>query len=216
MVERKRAEDRILASLQEKEVLLKEINHRVKNNLQLVSSLLSLQSEGVSDEQAREGFRESQDRVRSLALLHESLYQSEDLARIDFPAYVRRLASDLFRAYEVNTEVVTLHTDVQDVALGLDAAIPCGLIINELVSNSMKHAFSGGRKGDVCVELHSSGQGHVSLVVSDNGIGFPLDLDPPNTESLGLQLVHILTRQLGGTVVLHRGVGTKFEISFSL
>ncbi len=215
ITERKRAEEQIEASLREKEVLLKEIHHRVKNNLQVISSLLYLQSRGVENDQALEMFRDSESRVRSMALVHERLYQSEDLARVDFAEYVRRLANYLFRSYGVNTNVIRLKINVEYVFLGVDMAIPCGLIINELLSNSLKHAFPDGRAGEIRVELRADGEGQFTLMISDNGVGFPKGLDFPDTKTLGLQLVNTLVNQLEGTIELDRRDGTTFEIAFA-
>jgi PAS domain S-box-containing protein len=213
-MERKRAEERIKSSLAEKEVLLKEIHHRVKNNLQVVSSLLKLQSKAINDEHALEMFKDSQNRVRSMALIHEKLYQTRDLARIDFAAYVKDLAGFLLRSYERGSGRVRIDVEVEDVHLGIDSAIPCGLIINELVSNSLKHAFPGGREGAIKVHLMKDPDGGVRLVTWDDGIGVPADLDFRNTQSLGLQLVNRLTEQLGGTITLRRDRGTVFDIRF--
>jgi two-component sensor histidine kinase len=215
LTERKRAEEQIKASLQEKEVLLKEIHHRVKNNLQVISSLLYLQSKNIQDRQTLEMFQDSHYRVRAMALVHERLYQSQDLARIDFAEYVRSLANHLFRSYGVNTNVIQLKINVHNVFLGVDMAIPCGLIINELVSNCLKHAFPGGRGGEIQIELPADDDGQCTLVVSDNGVGCPEDLDFRDTGSLGLQLVNMLVEQLEGTIELDRGGGTAFEIRFA-
>jgi PAS domain S-box-containing protein len=215
ITERVRAEKQLEASLQEKEVLLKEIHHRVKNNLQVISSLLYLQSKSIEGQEALEMFQESQDRVRSMALVHERLYQSPDLARIDFAEYVRNLASYLFRSYGVHSNLIQLRINVDDVSLGIDMAVPCGLILNELVSNSLKHAFPNGREGEIRIELCSGDDNELALVVSDNGVGFPKDLDFRGMESLGLQLVNTLVDQLGGTIELDRSDGTAFEIVFT-
>ncbi len=215
ITERKRAEEQIRASLREKEVLLKEIHHRVKNNLQVMSSLLYLQSKNIKDIETLEMFQDSQSRVRSMALVHEKLYQSQDLARIDFAEYVRSLASYLFRSYGVNANVIRLKISVDDVFLGVDTAIPCGLIINELVSNCLKHAFPGGRVGEIHIELRVDDEGQFALMISDNGIGFPKELDFRDTGSLGLQLVNTLVGQLESTIELDRSVGTKFKITFT-
>jgi PAS domain S-box-containing protein len=215
ITERKLAEDKIKASLREKEVLLKEVHHRVKNNLQVISSLLNLQSRYVKDRQALEMFKESQSRVRSMALIHEKLYQSEDLARIDIAGYIRDLISSLFRSYGASAAAIKVKTDVHDILLDINAAIPCGLIINELVSNCLKHAFPDGRGGKLVTELRSDNDKHCSLIVSDNGIGFPEDIDFRNTESLGMQLVITLVEQLDGSIELDRSSGTAFRIRFS-
>lgn len=160
-------------------------------------------------------FKESQDRIRSMALIHERLYQSKDLARIDFAEYVRSLIADLFRSYKADYDLITLKTNIDDVFLGINTAIPCGLIINELVSNSLKYAFPEDRQGEIHIDLHSEKEGKFTLIVSDSGVGFPKDLDFRNTESLGLQLACTLVDQLQGTIGLDRTGGTKFKIAFT-
>ena len=215
----------IKQSLEEKEVLLKEIHHRVKNNLQVISSLLYLQSKNIKDKGTLAVFQESQNRVRSMALVHERLYQSPDLARVDFAGYVRSLANYLLRSYGVNPNVIKLKIHLDNVLLGVDTAIPCGLIINELVSNSLKHAFPappfipparGGERGggEIRIELRAD-DGQFTLMVSDNGVGFPRDLDFRDAGSLGLQLVNTLVEQLEGTIELDRSGGTTFKITFA-
>jgi PAS domain S-box-containing protein len=214
--DRKWAEDQIRTSLQEKEVMLKEIHHRVKNNLQVISSLLKLQVGHIDDDRISVVLKESQNRVRAMALIHEKLYQSDDLAKTDFAAYIRRLSYDLFRSYSVNSRGIQLNLAVEDVRLSIDTAIPCGLIINELVSNSLKYAFSGLSCGEISIQLHANpGSDEYQLIVQDNGSGFPTDLDFRNTRSLGLQLVCNLTKQLQGTITLDRSAGTRFTISFA-
>ena len=220
IAERKRAEEEIKASLKEKEVLLKEIHHRVKNDLQVVSSLLYLQSEHIKDEQSLATIRESQSRIKSMALVHEQLYQSKGLARVDFAEYIQNLATYLFRSYGVNPDAITLKINADDVSLGIDTAIPCGLIISELVSNSLKHAFPAGKAGgdresEIRINLHADDDNKLTLIVSDNGVGLPRDLDFRNTESFGMHLVNTLTRQLEGTIELDRSGGTAFEITFA-
>jgi len=215
ITQRKRAEEQLRASLREKEVLLKEIHHRVKNNLQVVSSLLSLQAEQTKDRQTFEAFRESQNRIRSMSLVHEKLYRSPDLTRIDFAEYVPSLATALFRSYRVDAATITLNLDVAQVFLDIDTVIPCGLIINELVSNSLKHAFPAGRAGEIRITLRPAGDNLLTLVVGDNGVGLPQDLDLRHAGSLGLQLVNTLVSQLGGTITLHRHGGTEFEITLA-
>jgi PAS domain S-box-containing protein len=216
LVERQRTEKQLAASLREKTVLLQEVHHRVKNNLQIVSSLLSLQSQRIADEGVLAAFRESRDRIGSIAMIHEKLYQSTDLAQLDFASYVRDLTGYLLRSYGVSSKGVRLDVDVTDLSLDLDTAIPCGLIINELVSNTLKHAFPDrDRDGDGRVRVvMREDEGKITLVVSDNGVGLPEDLDAQHTESLGLQLVNILTDQLDGTLALDRKAGTTFEITF--
>ncbi len=212
--ERKRAEERIKASLAEKEVLLKEIHHRVKNNLQVISSLLFLQSKSIKEQEILEIFQDSQSRVRSMALVHEKLYQSQDLARIDFGEYVRSLANYLLRSYSAGSHRVELAIDIAAVFLSIDTAIPCGLILNELISNSLRHAFLDGRAGKIHVELQENEGGQLELTVSDNGTGLSEELDFRNTTSLGLQLVNSLVRQLDGAIALDRQGGTTFQITF--
>lgn len=222
--ERMRAEERIKASLKEKEVLLKEIHHRVKNNLQVITSLLRLQSQSIKDPSAMEMFQESQHRIRSMALIHEKLYRSQDLARIDFGDYIRNLTSYLVRSYRRGLGPISLKINAQNVTLSIESAVPCGLIINELVSNALKHAFpidAGGRKirqdgkpDEIIVELSLDSQNMATLAVQDNGVGFPDDVDYKNTDSLGMQLITTLTEQLDGTVTLNSNAGTEFSITF--
>jgi two-component sensor histidine kinase/CBS domain-containing protein len=216
LAERKRAEEQLKASLKEKEVLLKEIHHRVKNNLQIISSLLKLQSAYTKEEQVLGMFKDSQNRIRSMALIHEKLYQSKDLSRIDFAEYIHDLAGNLLRSYKASSHAITLKTTVNDITLNIDTAIPCGLIINELMSNSLKHAFpTPSKDNEICINIYSSDNDQFILNVSDNGIGFPKDLDFRNTESLGLELVCTLTEQLDGTIELDSSRGTSFNIIFS-
>jgi two-component sensor histidine kinase len=212
ITERKRAEEQIKSSLHEKEVLLKEIHHRVKNNLQVVSSLLSLQSGYPRVESVRDLFIESQNRVKSMALIHEKLYQSQDLANIDFSDYIESLAHHLFHSYTANPDLVSLTTDVH-VSLDIDHAIPCGLIVNELLSNSLKHAFPDSRRGVMNLYFRPVGK-DLTLRFSDDGIGLPAGMDFRNTDSLGLQLITTLTNQMNGRVEHRGGVGTEFEIVF--
>jgi sensor domain CHASE-containing protein len=202
---------KLQGSVEEKEVLLKEIHHRVKNNMQIISSLLSLQSTYIRDSAAREIFKESQNRVKSMALIHEKLYHSKSLANVDIDEYVRDLTADLVRSYGAGGKV-TLKIDVGDISLGVDTAIPCGLIINELVSNSLKHAFPHG-EGEVHVRVRSVGN-RIELTVADNGVGMP-DTDFKKTETLGLRLVVILVEdQLNGEIKLESNGGTAFCITF--
>jgi PAS domain S-box-containing protein len=221
ITESKRAEeavrastDQIEASLREKEVLLEEIHHRVKNNLQVISSLLRLQSANVRDAETLEMFKESGNRIRSMALVHEKLYQSADLSRLDFTDYVRSLTDLLVRSYQADSTRVTLHTTVEDVHLGIDAAVPLGLIINELVSNCLKYAYPPGRHGEVRVTLGPEDGHQYALSVADDGVGVPASFDPRTTETLGMQLVCALTDQLGGAIELVRTTGTEFRIRF--
>ena len=213
ITDRKKAEEQIKASLKEKEILLREIHHRVKNNLQVVSSLLNLQSEHIKDSQYTEMLKESQNRIRTMALIHEKLYQSENLANINISEYVISVVNGLIRSYNVD-ERITLSINVEDISLSVDAAIPCGLIINELVSNCLKHAFPHKRKGVITITLYKI-QGTNELVVKDDGVGIPDTIDFKNVETLGLDLVTTLAeKQLNGTITLDRTGGTAFTIRF--
>ena len=209
VTDRKRTE-KIKQSLREKEILLQEIHHRVKNNIQVISSLLNLQSQYTDDKKSKEMFKECQNRIRSMALIHEKLYKSENLADINFNEYITDLVNGLHKSYGINTITVTVEGNA---FLGIDSAIPCGLIINELVSNSFKHAFTDG-KGEIKIDIHSYTD-TVELVVSDNGVGIPDDINFRESKSLGLRLVTILAEdQLNGTISLDRSGGTAFHITF--
>jgi len=214
ITDRKRDEDRIKASLAEKEVLLKEIHHRVKNNLQVISSLLKLQSRYIQDSRVIEMLKESQNRVRSMALVHEQLYQSKDLSDIDFAEYIQNLAHNLFQAYKIHAEGVKLQTNIAPCSLNIDTAVPCGLIINELVTNSLKYAFTGQTQGKIKIDFTLDNNGLCVLAVSDSGIGFPQDLDYRNARTLGLRLVGSLVKQIRGRIELLETVGTTFQITF--
>ncbi len=210
----RRAEEQIKSSLKEKEVLLKEIHHRVKNNLQIISSLLSLQAkEGKCDPKTGQTFKESQDRVKAMALIHERLYQSRDFAKIDFGGYVRNLTGHLLRSYKVNSEAIRLNLEVDPVPMNFDVAIPCGLIINELVSNALKYAFPDGRGGEIRVRFAGENGHGLTLTVSDDGVGFAGVTNPEESESLGLKLVRSLTEQLGGTVCYRNQDGFQCDIN---
>jgi two-component sensor histidine kinase/DNA-binding NarL/FixJ family response regulator len=211
---RKRAEKKLKASVKEKEVLLKEIHHRVKNNLQIIYSILNLQSGKIKDRKILNIFRQTQSRIRSMGLIHEKLYQSKDLAKLDIAQYIRSLTVHLFHTYKIKADEINLNTDIDDVFFDIDTTIPCGLIINELVSNSLKHAFPGGRKGEVTVKMHKDQKGHYTLIVRDTGIGFPRDVDFRKTDTLGMKLVSDLVKQLKGTIELIRIKGTEFKIVF--
>ncbi|MTK62990.1 MAG: hypothetical protein F8N15_00185 [Methanobacterium sp.] len=210
---RKKAEEDVQKSLEEKEMLLKEIHHRVKNNLMVISSLLSLQSRYIKDEASKNIFKESQNRARSMALIHELLYQSTDLKSIDFGKFINTLTGELYRIYISNQNLIKLNVDVQSVMVDVNTAIPLGLIVNELVSNSMKHAFPDDRKGNIEIKFCSEDENY-TLIVEDDGIGFPEDVDLYNTNSLGLRIVNSLTEQIDGELILDKTNGSKFIIKF--
>jgi len=212
--DRKLVEEEIKKSLREKEQLLKEIHHRVKNNLQVISSLLSLQSGHSQDRPTLEMLRDSQNRIRSMAMIHEKLYQSEDMSEIDFGRYIVDLTTQMLGTYGVDSSLIELKFTGENVFLGLDISIPCGLIINELVSNALKHAFPNGKEGQIRIDLQSDANGKFNLIVSDNGVGMPKGLDFNNTRTLGLQLVNTLVNQLDGTIELDGREGVSFRMSF--
>ena len=215
--ERKRAEEQIRTSLKEKEVLLEEVHHRVKNNMQIISSLLNLQSRHIKDKRAFEIFKSSHNRIRSMAIIHERLYQSKEFARVNFAEYVRSLTGHLLSSHGINPEAIKLNINIKDFFLDINTAIPCSLIINELVSNSFKHAFPRGKKGEIKIAMHPLNKDEIDLIVSDNGVGIPEEVDFRNTESLGLHLVNILAEdQLQGDVKLDRTRGTSFHIRFRM
>ncbi len=217
IVEKRLAEKKIHQSLQEKEFLLKEIHHRVKNNLQVISSLLRLQSMHVEDQMALKLFQESQNRVQSMALVHEKLYRSDNFSEIDFADYVKSLTKSLYRAYQTNPNQITLNIDVEHTAIGIDIAVPCGLVINELVSNALKHAFpkEWAQKAEITIELHPKEDKMIELIVKDTGIGLPDDFNLETASSLGLHLIHILiVDQLKGSIILKSKPGTTYQIQF--
>jgi two-component sensor histidine kinase len=218
---RKRAEDalkgmnlKLQESLHEKESLLKEVHHRVKNNLQLISSMLSLQAARITDAAVSELFSESRNRVRSMALVHENLYRAGNFSKISMLAHIETLSASLARAYGLNAGSIELRTDVEDISLDLDIAIPVGLIVNELTSNALKHAFPDGRQGLVHIGLRRLGPNRCELTLRDDGIGMDGTIDPRHSDSMGLQLVHDLTEQLHGSIEVTRAGGTTFTLSF--
>jgi len=227
-ITRRKTAEETLTKIQEARI--KEIHHRIKNNLQVISSLLSLEAEKFSDERTLEAFRESQNRVISMALIHEELYEGKGTDTIDFAVYLRKLTLDLFNSYTVETRKVSLNLDLEQVYLGMDTAIPLGIIVNELVSNSLKHAFPSGGEDEIRIDLRrmedstlKPGKGpgcqngkvfHYMLTVTDNGRGFPEEINSQNSESLGLQLVNILIEQIDGCIELKRDKGSEFTIWF--
>lgn len=213
ITDKKKTERSLLESLHEKEVLLKEVHHRVKNNLQIISSILNLKDSVVGDDpKMRELLRETQDRIRSMAFIHESLYRTKNFSSIDLADYIDSLSRNLMMSYSVSGQV-ELERDLEPVLLGLDQAIPCGLILNELISNALKHAFPGGAKGRIRIALKAADD-KISLAVTDNGVGLPPGFDPKKHANLGLQLVHTLIDQLDGRISSDTGTGAAYLITF--
>lgn len=215
ITERRRGEELVQASLREKEALLKEIHHRVKNNLQITSSLLRLQSDYVQDPKTLEMFAESQNRIRSMALVHEKLYKSTDLSRINFSDYIESLANLLFRSLGVQTSKIRLRQNRSSIFLSIETAVPCGLIVNELISNCIKHAFPNDQGGEIYISIDSPSVNEYKLIVADNGVGLPQEFAIDKVESLGLQLVKTLVNQINGTLEIESNQGVRFSISFS-
>jgi len=212
---------KVRAALREKEVLLKEIHHRVKNNMAVISSLLNMQSRLAKNRQAVDVLHESRNRVESMVLIHERLYKSEDFSKVHFAEYIKGLATQLFRTYSVQPNLIKMNIRVDDIQLTIDIAVPCGLILNELISNSLKHAFPNQRKGEITVELHANHNSKSKkstqtylLIVSDNGVGLPDELNMLDPESLGLRLVNTLANQIQASIELGKNEGTQFKINF--
>lgn len=214
VTDRKKNENTIETSLKQKDMLLKEIHHRVKNNLQIISSLIKLQSAHVKDKEIHSLFAESQNRIKTMALIHEKLYRSTDISVIEFYDYIKNLVHSLYSSYGISIDRVKPVIEFRSVYLDIDTAIPCGLIINELISNCLKYAYPDLRKGVISIDLKELNESDYVLIISDDGIGIPASVDFVNTNSLGLKLVKILSEQLGGTVELIRDNGTEFRISF--
>ncbi len=213
--DRSRAEDQLRQSLAEREVLLKEIHHRVKNNLQIISGLLQLQAQSVNDPEIIHTLQESQYRIESMSLIHKKLYASSDFGEIDLADYIPSLASNLLSSYQITPDHITLQMEVVPVLLNIDQAIPCGLIVNELVSNALKYAFPGDRRGQIQIHLHTVASGQIELTIQDNGIGLPETVDWEYAQSLGLSLVHdLVVEQLEGSLSVERSGGTTFKIQF--
>ncbi len=213
--DRKASELKLQQSLHEKEVLLKEIHHRVKNNLQIVFGLLELQARSIHDPQIKDLFEESQNRIHSMAMIHEMLYRSSDLSQINFATYLQDLLHSLAQSYNVDAQRISFQIDIETFPLNIELATPCGLIVNELVTNALKHAFPDRRSGNIRLTCHKSEENRVCLIISDNGIGVPADLNISKIKSLGLQLVYTLTKQLKGTIRLDRLGGTTFQLEFN-
>ncbi len=207
--------DLLRRSLAEKEVLLQEVHHRVKNNLQVIASLLRLQADAFDDGALAGALRESQHRVESMAFIHEQLYESGNLREVNLAKHAVLLLSNLFHAYGVDTARISSNVVMEPLVLGIDQAIPAGLILNELVSNALKHAFPRGLRGSIVVEGNSA-SGRVRLAIRDDGVGIPEGFHPEQSRSLGLRIVQILARQLKGTFDFERGGGSTFLVSFPL
>jgi PAS domain S-box-containing protein len=212
----KQAEQKIKSSLSEKEVLLKEIHHRVKNNLQIICSLLSLQSNRIKDQEILEIFSDSQNRVKAMALVHERLYESQDLSRVDFPGYTRNLTDHLIKSYQAASKSIQLNLEVESVPMNINTAVPCGLIINELVSNSLKYAFDERENGLILIRLSQPNPWQLRLIVKDDGVGLPAGFDLDEVRTLGLKLVKGLAQQIGGEISFKNRDGTEFDIQFPL
>ena len=219
VAEHKEAEETIRESLKEKEVFMREIYHRVKNNMTVVSSLLRLQSTKVKDEHYKAMFNESVSRIKAMASIHEKLYQSEDVSRILFSDYIKDMVGNIYQSYGRSYRI-RLITDIEDITLGIDASVPCGLIVNELITNSMKYAFPAtadrpeGKEGEIKLSIRTNDKSEIELTFGDNGVGLPEGLDFRNTDSLGLTLVNALVGQLQGEIELLREKGTVFVITF--
>ncbi len=213
ITQHKLADDRLIASLKEKEMLLKEVHHRVKNNLQIICSLLNLQSGYITDRHDLAVFQECQDRVRSMALIHQLMYQSRDLSHIDLEYYIRNLMDYLLVSYAARHKITASIRGETKVYLDANMAVPCGLILNELITNSIKYAFQGREKGKITIVIEKSGE-NVTLSVGDDGIGLPYEYDLTSAKTLGLQLVYDLTEQINGSIQVDRSEGTRFRITF--
>ncbi len=209
----KNMQNQIEASLKEKDVLLKEIHHRVKNNLQIIISLLNLQTDYIKDETTLKAVKDGQSRVRSMALVHEKFYQSDQVSEIAFKEYLEKLCQFIYQSYGDKTDRIKVQVEGDPVGLDMDTAMPCGLLVNEIVSNAYKYAFPGQLTGRILIELKRQ-NGKVTLSVNDNGAGFPDDFEIEQSESLGMQLIQALTNQLDGELKVKRENGTTFEVSF--
>lgn len=211
---RKEAERALQNSLKEKDILLREVHHRVKNNMQVISSLLYVQSSIVKDESAKNHFKEARNRIQSMALAHDNLYLSEDISKVDIQNYVKRLVADRMQAFRADEDRIICDINIPEIRLPIDQAIPCGLIINELLTNSLKYAFPDNRLGKITIALQSYGDNELELTVKDNGIGLPEGLVIDKHKTFGLMLVSILTEQLFGTVHFDKSNGTCIRITF--
>lgn len=214
ITDRRQAEEHLQSLLREKETLLKEIHHRVKNNLQITSSLLKMQSHCISDFRTRELFEESQNRIQAMALVHEKLYGARDFFQIDFSEYMESLAELLFRSFSIDESKIRLKSRKTPVFFGVETAVPSGLIVNELISNCLKHAFPQGRSGEISVSTEKTHRDEVLIRIKDDGVGLPKDFDFKKTESFGLQLVRTLVSQLNGQMQVKNTQGAEVVITF--
>jgi PAS domain S-box-containing protein len=218
ITDRKQAEERFLASLREKDILLKEVHHRVKNNMQVISGLLDLPAALSGNQERRKMFRESQNRIQAMSLVHEKLYGSKDFTRIDLAGYVRTMSQDLFQSYKVNPEKIDLIVETDgNVYVDINKAIPCGLILNELISNALKHAFPGNRHGELTIIISETKNTEIEIIVRDNGLGLPDNINVCKPRSVGLHLVRGLVKnQLDGQIEFRRDAGTEIHMKFPL
>ncbi len=214
ITERKEAEKQLKSALTENETLLRELHHRVKNNMQIISSLLRLQARNIKNKKLHEAFKSCHNRIRSMALIHEKFYKSEDLTRIELDKYIQELTIHLFHTYGVAPNNIRFTTEMEKVRIEINRAIPLGLITNELVSNSLRHAFPNGKKGEIRIKLRKSFNSKFELFIGDNGVGIPGNIDISNARSLGMQLVNDLVKQIEGQLDLKRDGGTSFQITF--
>ncbi|MEO5357848.1 MAG: PAS domain S-box protein [Nitrospirae bacterium YQR-1] len=213
IIKRKEMEEQIRGNVKDLNMLLKEVHHRVKNNLQIIVSLLSLQSAAISDPCLHSIFRDSESRIRAMALIHEKLYESTDMSTLDFSEYLNSLASELLNSYNLRHGRVELKTNISVNTLDIDVAIPCGLVINEFITNSLKYAFTGNSEGQIKVMFHRTEDNKLHLTLSDNGVGLAKDIDIKKVKSLGLQLIHdLIVRKLKGTIEINTDGGTEFKI----
>jgi len=213
ITEHKLAEEKLKKAFDEKEILLKEIQDRIKNNLQLINSLLSLQASKIKNKEIKELCLENRNRILSMAIVHQKMYDSKDFASVDIRAFIQSLKFELFQTYNIEPDIINMNIDVQGIFLGLDKAVPCGMLINELISNSIKYANPGNKKGDISISMNYK-NGNISLIISDNGIGLPENIVIRKPETLGLRLVKSLIEQLNGSIEMNRNGGTTYKIMF--
>jgi len=208
--------DRQTEALRRTETVLQEIHHRVRNNLQVIGSLLRLQARAAANEQTRELLQDLDNRIRSMALLHESLYDSENVGLVDFPRYIESVTRYLLSSNGARREHIRMHTELAPLALDIDVALPCGLILNEAISNSLRHGFPEGRKGEIRIVLEKDSSGSATLLVADDGAGIAEPVDPAHARSLGFRLMNMMTRQLNATLDIQSRYGTEVRLLFAI